>query len=351
MGAFFRRILAFLLGFIMAFVAVFGGIGLGAYWAYKNLSLSTVTDDGVVSPIVDRMTIEDFVADLQAYMNDPNSYTIGEIEEKYGIDLSDFFGDFAEGLDDDYKNIQFLALLTGDMDVLLGSISLRVVLGFMPEGLLSEQAMETLGSKTVLDLVKEEDTAVKLNELFGRLKVGDILGIVFEDDSNGNITPHYTPKAEYAEVIGNRGLIDLIEIIANVEISALVRALSSSYDNDILDEIMNYGLTEIGDLHIGSFVEDFLGDAADSLPISINTMIDKQLRDIIGGELHDYSINPIGLLYGMTIGKILGYTENNDGVFVDLQRAGSRRVERRFRPQRGRHNRGYNNHERRRRRL
>jgi len=140
MGAFFRRILAFLLGFIMSFVTVIGGGAAGAYWAYKNLSIDTVTDDPVVSPSVDSMTIEDFVADLQAYMSDPNSYTLGELEEKYGIDFTELFGDFASGLDEDYKNIQFLALFTGDTETLLGSINMRVVLGALPDGTLSEAA-------------------------------------------------------------------------------------------------------------------------------------------------------------------------------------------------------------------
>ena len=240
MGAFLRRILAFVLGFIMAFVAVFGGIGLGAYWAYKNLSINTLTDDEVVSPVVDQMSVEDFVADLMAYMSDPNSYTIGELEEKYGIDLSELLGDFAEGLDDDYKNIQLLALLNGDTDTLLNSISMRVVLGFLPEEMLSERVYQILGSHTVYDLVKEEDLAVKLNDLLGTLKVGDILGNLFEDTSDGYIIPHYELKEETAESLGNDGIVKLAEIIGNLEVSALIRAFSDSYDNDLLDEMYKY---------------------------------------------------------------------------------------------------------------
>ena len=77
----------------MSAVAVLGGVAGGAYWAYKNLSLDLVTgedpDDVTVSRPIDGMTVEDFVADLQSYMNDPNSYTIGELEEKYGVSLND----------------------------------------------------------------------------------------------------------------------------------------------------------------------------------------------------------------------------------------------------------------------
>ncbi|MBQ7164037.1 MAG: hypothetical protein IJR61_01760, partial [Clostridia bacterium] len=323
MGAFFRRILAFLLGFIMSFVAVFGGLGLGAYWAYKNLSISTLTgdpdEDPVVSNVVDRMTIEDFVADLRAYMGDPNSYTVGELEEKYGVDLSGLMGDFAKG--DEYKNIQLLALFTGDTETLLGSVNLNVILGAFPDGMLSDKAKAQFGKHSVLDLVKEGDLAEKLNDVFGTLEAGDLLGIIFDEvteyDENGKPVRKFVLKDEIKNSVGNEGLASLASVIGGVEISAVVRAASSSYENNLLDEIMNYGLTDVGDIDIGKFLADFIPESVD-LPVSIEKMFGgKTFRDIISGELHDYSIDPVSLLSGMTVASIMGYETNDDGVLVD----------------------------------
>ncbi|MBO7377577.1 MAG: hypothetical protein J6U35_01735, partial [Clostridia bacterium] len=309
-----------MLGFIMAFVTVFGGIGIGAYWAYKNLSISTITDDQVVSPEVDNLTIEDFVADLQAYMSDPNSYTIGELEDKYGIDLSELFGDFAQGLDDDYKNIQLLALFTGDTEALLGSINLSVILGFMPEGMISESAAAELGKHTLLELVKDEDMAHKLTNLLGKTKVGDLLGFVYEDVSGGNINPEYALKEEIKDAIGNEGVAELAAIIGNLEISALIRAFSDSYENDLLDEIMNYdGLGYIGDADIGKLLSEFIPDSV-NLPISVETMFGgKTVRDLVSGMLHEYSINFANLLAGMTVADIMGYEVAEDGTVTDSE--------------------------------
>ncbi|MBQ9709444.1 MAG: hypothetical protein IJV67_02350, partial [Clostridia bacterium] len=310
MGAFFRRILAFLLGFVMSAVAVLGGVAGGAYWAYKNLSLDLVTgedpDDVTVSRPIDGMTVEDFVADLQSYMNDPNSYTIGELEEKYGVSLNDWLGD---ALNDDYKNIQLFALLAKDNEAFLESVKLSVVVDALPEGMLSEEAAQQLGKHTLLDLVNDTELSEKLNELLGTLKVGDVLGFAFE--RGGDMNAPYELKADLAESIGNEGVVQLASIIGNLEMAALVRGLSGEFENDLLDEIMNYGLTELGDVDLGELLAAFVPEDVD-LPVDIAGVFGgKTLRDLISGELHDYSLDFATIFSGVTLGDVLGHEYRN----------------------------------------
>ncbi len=316
MGAFFRRILAFVLGFVMSFATVIGVAAAASYWAYKNVKVGDVTSNDELPDTLADMTVEDFVADLRRYMEDPNSYSIGELEERYGVDLSDLL----PGLDDDYKNINIFSLLTGDFDSLMRSVKLSVALGFLPEGTFSDNALEILGDHTLYDLVNgDQSLAQKLVGLFGKLKVGDILAFLFENRTgSGSSVPangDFWLKDEYTDGGNNGALVSLGHLLGNLEIAALIRAFSPEYEEDILDEFMDGGLTDIADSRtIGQFLASLVPE---DFPVDFEAMFgDKTIRDIITGKPYDYSINFGKLFGGITVADIFGaYTE--DGVVYD----------------------------------
>ena len=81
-------IFTFIIGILVGFVLIIGGIAGGAYWAYNNLKLQKVNDYSNLEIIgADYLdsTVKDFVQEIIDMSKDPSGLTLGKLEDMFAI--------------------------------------------------------------------------------------------------------------------------------------------------------------------------------------------------------------------------------------------------------------------------
>lgn len=130
---------SFFLGWFLSIIfniALFGGLG---YWAYKNVTLSSVEKTfgfnvSALSGDIKNMTLDKLLTEVVDVASNYDSYTIEEIADKVGLDLSSTLT--VEGTGDTrvykYKTIDLTGVVKGklkevgtNMQSVVGDISLR----------------------------------------------------------------------------------------------------------------------------------------------------------------------------------------------------------------------------------
>ena len=314
MGNFLRRSLAFILGMVFGFVVLATGIVIAGYYAYKNLSLSSV---GVNEEVVDlgdlnNATFEELVALVTSASKDPSSYTFADLEEDYGLDVDGFLTSM--GLDvnsihpDDVKAFKqlspFSLAVEGGADKFLQNINLGVVFGFIPKDesgvypIFSEGARSKLRAYTIGDLMKsdEETGESKVLEVLGAIKFGGILSSSFNESYDAT-------TAEYNYTAIESGFLDSL---GNLSFSA-ISGITSGEEFDIGFELNEGIFKDLGCTTIGELMglEDGEGDA---LAIAFG---DKKLGDIFvkNGDVYEFDI--MNLLNSVKVGALMGMHECN----------------------------------------
>ena len=327
MGNFFRRILAFILGIVFCVTASVGGIVGGAYWAYKNLTLSKV---GVNDPSLGDLTdqpIEDLVDLIINGAKDPSSYTFAELEKKYGLKLDDVLSKLGLKVEivtkdqelnfNALKDISIFTLFdkSGDgINLLLDSLSARALFNFFPDSFLSAGTRAQLSVYSVADLVNKEETTGKLG-LYSALnsaKVGGILPTVFEEKYNQSThTYEYEVKEDKNQALS---------LVKDMEVGAFIKTFIDG-DSDILTELNSGGLSSIGDMQISEVFSTIAGAFSESAKEAVEKygqiLAGKTVRDLfVLTENGKYSFAIENLFNDIKLGYIFGYKEV-DGVWYD----------------------------------
>ena len=314
MGNFLRRSLAFILGMVFGFVVLATGIVIAGYYAYKNLSLSSV---GVNEEVVDlgdlnNATFEELVALVTSASKDPSSYTFADLEEDYGLDVDGFLTSM--GLDvnsihpDDVKAFKqlspFSLAVEGGADKFLQNINLGVVFGFIPKDesgvypIFSEGARSKLRAYTIGDLMKfdEETGESKVLEVLGAIKFGGILSSSFNESYDAT-------TAEYNYTAIESGFLDSL---GNLSFSA-ISGITSGEELDIGFELNEGIFKDLGSTTIGELM-GLEGGEGDALAIAFG---DKKLGDIFvkNGDVYEFDI--MNLLNSVKVGALMGMHECN----------------------------------------
>ena len=314
MGNFLRRSLAFILGMVFGFVVLATGIVIAGYYAYKNLSLSSV---GVNEEVVDlgdlnNATFEELVALVTSASKDPSSYTFADLEEDYGLDVDGFLTSM--GLDvnsihpDDVKAFKqlspFSLAVEGGADKFLQNINLGVVFGFIPKDesgvypIFSEGARSKLRAYTIGDLMKsdEETGESKVLEVLGAIKFGGILSSSFNESYDAT-------TAEYNYTAIESGFLDSL---GNLSFSA-ISGITSGEELDIGFELNEGIFKDLGCTTIGELM-GLEGGEGDALAIAFG---DKKLGDIFvkNGDVYEFDI--MNLLNSVKVGALMGMHECN----------------------------------------
>lgn len=308
MGNFMRRSLAFILGFIFAFVLLFGGIAGGAYWAFKNLTLGTL-QIGEEESEVASWTIEDLTAFIIDVTKDPNSFTLKELE-KHGFDLDELLTsmgvDLTTANPKDVESFKSLALASLFSENGLNNVGMGVVFLLLPKDattgfypVFSEGARNRLRQFSLGDFVKtDENGNLGAYSILRGMKLGSVLSSNFtETYEDGNFT--YSSE--------DRGL----NLLANVELGLFTDSLEGE-QSDIGYEIKEGYLSHLKYKQLREIIASF--GATDDASYQSNyeglaILGEKTLDEIfVWNETKQwYELDISKIISIGTIGSMMGY--------------------------------------------
>lgn len=327
MSGLFRRFTAFLLGMLFGVVSLIGGVGVGAYWAYKNVKPLR----GIEEPIGDikNSTIEQLAELVVQATQNPDEYTLARIEKEYGLDIAGVLKtagvDVSATKDNDLKaleNVSILSFLSG-MDKFLGSIRVRALYVFIPtvtgqslDDLLSREAQATLGDLTVWELINSAEGSEELGFLSAikKLKLGSLLPSVFDatyDEAAHKYT--YSVKGDSASQLG------ILNLVADVEFGAIIDVASGA---DVVTELVEGDLLTIGKMKIAEVLDTVASvtgkEIADEIAKYTRTFGSLEVRDLfLKNEAGKYVFNADKLISSVELGYVVGYEKGEDGEWVD----------------------------------
>lgn len=327
MSGLFRRFTAFLLGMLFGVVSLIGGVGVGVYWAYKNVKPLR----GIEEPIGDikNSTIEQLAELVVQATQNPNEYTLARIEKEYGLDIAGVLKtagvDVSATKDNDLKaleNVSILSFLSG-MDKFLGSIRVRALYVFIPtvtgqslDDLLSREAQATLGDLTVWELINSAEGSEELGFLSAikKLKLGSLLPSVF--DATYDEVAHkytYSVKGDSASQLG------ILNLVADVEFGAIIDVASGA---DVVTELVEGDLLTIGKMKIAEVLDTVASvtgkEIADEIAKYTRTFGSLEVRDLfLKNEAGKYVFNADKLISSVELGYVVGYEKGEDGEWVD----------------------------------
>lgn len=327
MSGLFRRFTAFLLGMLFGVVSLIGGVGVGVYWAYKNVKPLR----GIEEPIGDikNSTIEQLAELVVQATKNPNEYTLARIEKEYGLDIAGVLKtagvDVSATKDNDLKaleNVSILSFLSG-MDKFLGSIRVRALYVFIPtvtgqslDDLLSREAQATLGDLTVWELINSAEGSEELGFLSAikKLKLGSLLPSVF--DATYDEVAHkytYSVKGDSASQLG------ILNLVADVEFGAIIDVASGA---DVVTELVEGDLLTIGKMKIAEVLDTVASvtgkEIADEIAKYTRTFGSLEVRDLfLKNEAGKYVFNADKLISSVELGYVVGYEKGEDGEWVD----------------------------------
>ena len=327
MSGLFRRFTAFLLGMLFGVVSLIGGVGVGVYWAYKNVKPLR----GIEEPIGDikNSTIEQLAELVVQATQKPDEYTLARIEKEYGLDIAGVLKtagvDVSATKDNDLKaleNVSILSFLSG-MDKFLGSIRVRALYVFIPtvtgqslDDLLSREAQATLGDLTVWELINSAEGSEELGFLSAikKLKLGSLLPSVFDatyDEAAHKYT--YSVKGDSASQLG------ILNLVADVEFGAIIDVASGA---DVVTELVEGDLLTIGKMKIAEVLDTIASvtgkEIADEIAKYTRTFGSLEVRDLfLKNEAGKYVFNADKLISSVELGYVVGYEKGEDGEWVD----------------------------------
>lgn len=327
MSGLFRRFTAFLLGMLFGVVSLIGGVGVGVYWAYKNVKPLR----GIEEPIGDikNSTIEQLAELVVQATQNPDEYTLARIEKEYGLDIAGVLKtagvDVSATKDNDLKaleNVSILSFLSG-MDKFLGSIRVRALYVFIPtvtgqslDDLLSREAQATLGDLTVWELINSAEGSEELGFLSAikKLKLGSLLPSVF-DAAYDEVAHKYTysVKGDSASQLG------ILNLVADVEFGAIIDVASGA---DVVTELVEGDLLTIGKMKIAEVLDTIASvtgkEIADEIAKYTRTFGSLEVRDLfLKNEAGKYVFNADKLISSVELGYVVGYEKGEDGEWVD----------------------------------
>jgi|GEM_PF-5130206 len=325
MSRVFRRIVSFLLGFVMGISAVAGALVGGAYWAYKNISLKKVglEQDGFGD--VNEITVEEALDLFTKMSENPQNYSIKDFEEKYNFDLEQVLKNFGvelkkETVDDKanveaLKNVNLAYLLNGKgIDMFLDTVSPRVLFNWLPDSVLSYGTRARLAQYSLNDLIKTDSVTGNLGiiDALATVKVGGLFPSLYNENYDKNVHSYV-----YASTDTEKGYL---ELLGNFNIGSLIASFTDKNTN-FLNEFLSGRMTDISQKSIDQLLYELLSsfskDLAETVSDYAKTFGGKSISDLfIYTEEGNYKFSPENLLKGIKLGYIVGLTEK-DGQWYD----------------------------------
>ncbi len=329
MGRVFRRVLSFLLGFIVGIGSVAGTLVGAAYWAYKKVSLEKIGAEMDGLGDFNSMTIEQTVDTALDLFKNPQNYSIKDLEQEYNFDLKEFLGAFGLELKDEsadekanveaLKNMNLAYLFAGGMDNFLDSINTRVIFNFIPDSLLSNGTRARLSQYTLRELFSKDEITGRMGifDALGQVKFGGVFPEYFDEKYNPNA---HVYTYEYI-VNGENQDKQWLSLLGNLNFGSLLNSFVTG-DSDILTELMSGRLTDISDRPIREVFGDiggiFSDDIGEKLKQYIGIFGDASITDwfILSKDGESYSFSIENVLQKVKLGYLFGF-EEKEGEWYD----------------------------------
>ena len=283
-------ILAFVIGFISCIGAIFG-VG---YLAFAKLSVDKLEEIGIIdidtSEWLDvsadvsltALTVQGLIQEIGTLTGMGDDVTINFLIDRYGLKLDE---EILSYIPENLRDVPIARIFSLDgIYELLDSVPVSYILQYIPEGILSEPAIQQLGSKTLKDVI-----SLDLGYLLDGVCVGYLLGVSYE-----------LVDGEYRVVFADPANPTLFELIAPIEIGSVLTSISAGGD------IVGALTADIQGVMLESLVNAAMGSDAFALP---GLLDGKTVADIIvvDEETGMSSLQITALLEGRTLGDLLGY--------------------------------------------
>ena len=306
---FLALLVCFVLGF-MSFAGILVGIG---YVAYNHVSIdllnkfgANIQTDELFDPDaevpIDALTIKGIVEEIQLMATLGEEIDIDDLIERYGLTLDEETDKLIpEGL----RHLPLATIFGQDgLYYVLDSVDVGYVLGFVPEGVLSDPLIYTLEDNTLADIVDMD-----LGYLFNGVQLGYLLDVTYEQDANGN----------YVMVQADPNAMTFNEIIAPIDMGNVL-ASAQEGNLDVL-KVIDESLT---DVTIAALLQSL-----DQEPLP-EVFGDKTLGQLIAqDETGGYFVDINELAEGARLGEVMGYyyDDADESWYVDDGTTGDDRSE------------------------
>ena len=342
MSKLFKRLLCLLLGLIMGISATVGGLATSVYYLYGNMTVADVLpeDKDLQDALGDMkdMSAEDFVGLMRRWLDAPDSFDISDLEAKYGFSTVDLVNKLAGGSSDpddeknvikktdenqpyidDLKSVSIFSLLSGKVGFkeFMADVPTGAILAFIPsDKFLDNTQREKLRKYSLGQLISTDEVKNQPGILtaLSDLTFGGILPGVYEE--NGGV---YTVKEDKPQALN---------LLANIQFGGIFDVVTGS--SDIGTELVEGGLSPIGEMKVGDFLIDLgVSKEGDELPDKLNSIFGgMEIRDLFEKDVttNKYKFVVDRLLDRIEIGSIMGYTKNENGVWVSKSDDGETEV-------------------------
>ncbi len=342
MSKLFKRLLCLLLGLIMGISATVGGLATSVYYLYGNMTVADVLpeDKDLQDALGDMkdMSAEDFVGLMRRWLDAPDSFDISDLEAKYGFSTVDLINKLAGGSSDpddeknvikktdenqpyidDLKSVSIFSLLSGKVGFkeFMADVPTGAILAFIPsDKFLDNTQREKLRKYSLGQLISTDEVKNQPGILtaLSDLTFGGMFPGVFEE--NGGV---YTVKEDKPQALN---------LLANIQFGGIFDVVTGS--SDIGTELVEGGLSPIGEMKVGDFLIDLgVSKEGDELPDKLNSIFGgMEVRDLFEKDVttNKYKFVVDRLLDRIEIGSIMGYTKNENGVWVSKSDDGETEV-------------------------
>jgi len=296
MGRILRQILAFSLGFIIGLCSI-GGTLLGiSFYTYKKMSLSRAEKivEEFTGEIIDLdklgslgdMTLEESLQFTIDMLENPEKYSVKELEAKYGFDFEEMLTGLGvklktetpQGKEDleALKELNLALLLNGDLYGFLDTISASTLFAVLPKSLLSDGTRARIKNYSLKELLVVDEITGNYGiiDALSQVKFGGLFPKYFEEvyNPNANVyTYEYVAKDQ-----------EWLNLLGNLNFGSLLHGFFTG-KSDIITELMSGRLTDLSDKPIreifGDIGSTFGDDTADMLEQYLGLFGDGAITD------------------------------------------------------------------------
>ena len=294
-NSFIVKLTAFVLIFILGFLSCLGAIFGVGYLTYTKLTLQDLVEWGWIDydpattfnpdaeVYLPTTTIQQLVSEITTLWNLDTEVTIEVLMYRYGVTFSD---DILARIPEGALKVDLRSLFTAEgLVFILENTSTDYVLNFIPEGILTEPAIEKLKGKNLMDIVR-----LDLVYLLDGIEIGYFIGVEYVYDEE---------SGKYSVVYADPEHPTIPELVAPLEIARVLEAVKGG--EGILSVVKN----DLGDVMLDSILGAFM----DLESFTLSSLLEgTPLGDlIVQNENGTYVFSMEALLADATIAKILGY--------------------------------------------
>lgn len=213
---FLCQFVSFFLVFAIGFLSCIGVVVGGVAFAYCNVSIDKLNEwgmgldtSGIFDPKADvpvnSLTLETLLGEILGIKGNAGKYSLRDLIDRYGLVLPDEVAKYLPG--DVILNTALETLISQDgLITVLKNTPLNYLLQFVPEGVISDEAKETMGNVSLYDIIFPEDE--KYGSFLHGIQLGFFLGVRYEKNLDGTYTVKYA-DAQHPTLLELLAPIDL----------------------------------------------------------------------------------------------------------------------------------------------